>query len=67
MIETISVPISHIIKPSLVENKPEAPWVKRSDSSLVFTENVFFVGDVEIQSEEDDDSKKHKKSKRKDN
>ena len=27
----------------LVENKPEAPWIKRNNSTIVFTDNLFQI------------------------
>lgn len=48
---------------NLVENKPEAPWVKRENETLVFTDNIYYA-DVDIHSEEEE--LKHKKKKKSD-
>ncbi|CAD8212992.1 unnamed protein product [Paramecium pentaurelia] len=42
LIETIS--------PTVVENKPEAPWIKRTAEGVIFTDNVQIVEDLDLQS-----------------
>ena len=36
------------IKPLSVENKPEAPWIKRTTEGIVFTENVCYFDELDL-------------------
>ncbi|CAD8173712.1 unnamed protein product [Paramecium octaurelia] len=38
------------ISPTVVENKPEAPWIKRTSEGVIFTDNVQIVEDLDLQS-----------------
>ncbi|CAK74957.1 unnamed protein product (macronuclear) [Paramecium tetraurelia] len=43
--------------PLSVENKPEAPWIRREqqDDMIIFTENVQLVDDIRLETEKDDE------------
>jgi hypothetical protein len=36
------------ISPSVVENKPEAPWIKRSAEGVIFTDNIQYIDDLDL-------------------
>ncbi|CAD8101860.1 unnamed protein product [Paramecium sonneborni] len=36
------------ISPKVVENKPEAPWIKRSSEGVIFTDNIQFIDDLDL-------------------
>jgi len=36
----------------LIENKPEAPWIRRTEDGIVFTDNIQIFQDLDLQSEE---------------
>jgi len=36
----------------LIENKPEAPWIKRTENGIVFTDNIQVFQDLDLNSEE---------------
>ncbi|KAM3146723.1 hypothetical protein pb186bvf_001253 [Paramecium bursaria] len=38
------------INPTIVENKPEAPWIRRTMEGVIFTENVQNFDDLDLQS-----------------
>ncbi|CAK95205.1 unnamed protein product (macronuclear) [Paramecium tetraurelia] len=38
------------ISPKVVENKPEAPWIKRSNEGVIFTDNIQCIDDLDLQS-----------------
>jgi hypothetical protein len=40
-----------IVQPSIVENKPEAPWIKRTAEGVVFTDNIQYIDDLDLRSE----------------
>lgn len=41
LLESINVKIFiNYIQPTVVENKPEAPWIKRTSEGVIFTDNV---------------------------
>jgi hypothetical protein len=40
-----------IAKPTIVENKPEAPWIKRNQDGVVFTDDLQSGGDLDLKSE----------------
>ncbi|CAD8108767.1 unnamed protein product [Paramecium sonneborni] len=56
MVEFLSQPILfdeqllQKISPKVVENKPEAPWIKRSSDGVIFTDNIQFIDDLDLQS-----------------
>lgn len=35
-----------------MENKPEAPWIKKERNCLIFTDNMQILDDLELVSEE---------------
>lgn len=37
---TFNIQLLENIKVDSVENKPEAPWIKRNESGVVFTDNL---------------------------
>lgn len=37
-------------QPTVVENKPEAPWIKRTSEGVIFTDNVQIVEDLDLKS-----------------
>lgn len=39
------------LSPEVVENKPEAPWIKRNQDGVVFTDNIQYVNDLDLKSE----------------
>ncbi|CAD8053664.1 unnamed protein product [Paramecium sonneborni] len=45
------------IGPLSVENKPEAPWIRREqqDDMIIFTENVQLVDDIRLETEKDEE------------
>ncbi|CAD8164820.1 unnamed protein product [Paramecium octaurelia] len=48
------------ISPKVVENKPEAPWIKRSNEGVIFTDNIQCVDELDLQStvrQEDNEEK----------
>ncbi|CAD8188211.1 unnamed protein product [Paramecium pentaurelia] len=38
------------ISPKVVENKPEAPWIKRSNEGVIFTDNIQCIDELDLQS-----------------
>lgn len=39
-------------KLSLIENKPEAPWIKRTEDGIVFTDKVQIFQDLDLLSDD---------------
>jgi hypothetical protein len=39
------------LSPTLVENKPEAPWIKRNADGVVFTDDLQYIDDLDLKSE----------------
>lgn len=39
------------IGPTVVENRPEAPWIKRSAEGVIFTDNIQYIDDLDLMSE----------------
>ncbi len=39
------------LSPEVVENKPEAPWIKRNQDGIVFTDNLQIAQDLDLKSE----------------
>lgn len=39
------------LSPEIVENKPEAPWIKRNQDGVVFTDHLQDVQDLDLKSE----------------
>ena len=37
--------------PEIVENKPEAPWIKRNQDGVVFTDQLQDIQDLDLKSE----------------
>lgn len=44
--------ISSVFKLSLIENKPEAPWIRRTEEGIAFTDNIQIFQDLDLESEE---------------
>jgi hypothetical protein len=42
------------ISPTVVENRPEAPWIKRSSEGVIFTDNIQHIEDLDLMSEKRD-------------
>ena len=40
------------IQLDIVENKPEAPWIKKEQNCLIFTENMQIIDEPELRSEQ---------------
>lgn len=34
-----------------MENKPEAPWIKRNADGVIFTENIQYFDDLDLKTE----------------
>ena len=45
---------------SLVENKPEAPWIRKDEKGVVFTDNMQYVEGLDLNTEEDQQQNKKK-------
>lgn len=41
----------------MVENKPEAPWIRRNVNGVIFTDNIQIFEDLNLETEERDKSK----------
>lgn len=39
------------LSPTSVENKPEAPWIRRTSEGIVFTDNVQYFEDLDLKTE----------------
>ena len=39
------------ISPTVVENRPEAPWIKRGVEGVIFTDNIQNIDDLDLLSE----------------
>jgi hypothetical protein len=37
--------------PHVVENKPEAPWIRRTSEGIVFTDNVQYFEELDLKTE----------------
>lgn len=51
------------ISPLSVENKPEAPWIRRNENQgdmIIFTDNVQMLDDIRLETEEIDKEDKNK-------
>ena len=45
------------ISPTVVENRPEAPWIKRGAEGVIFTDNIQQIDDLDLMSEKRETSK----------
>lgn len=41
----------------MVENKPEAPWIRRNINGVIFTDNIQVFEDLDLETEEKEKSK----------
>lgn len=39
------------ITPNQVDNKPEAPWIRRNQEGIIFTDNVQYFDDLDLKTE----------------
>lgn len=39
------------LTPTVVENKPEAPWIRRTSEGIIFTDNVQIFEDLDLKTE----------------
>ncbi|EAS02746.2 tetratricopeptide repeat protein (macronuclear) [Tetrahymena thermophila SB210] len=40
------------LAPNMVENKPEAPWIRRNTNGVIFTDNIQVFEDLDLETEE---------------
>lgn len=55
--------LNDIVKPTVVENKPEAPWIKRNQDGVIFTDNLQNVYDLDLKSESQRSEQQHEHHK----
>ncbi|KAL4437922.1 hypothetical protein ABPG74_001093 [Tetrahymena malaccensis] len=47
------------LQPTAVENKPEAPWIRRTSEGIIFTDNVQYFDDLDLKTESTRGSARH--------
>ncbi|EGR32790.1 hypothetical protein IMG5_070720, partial [Ichthyophthirius multifiliis] len=43
--------LNQFLKPELVENKPEAPWIRKCQDGFILTENIQYFDNLDLQTE----------------